>query len=1031
MTKSPATCFTLVAVSLLGGIARPPVSSAAEVDFERDIRPIFAEKCLLCHGPDDKKGGLRLTGLDFASKALESGHRGIVPGKPDESALVARIQSSDPDDIMPPPKKAEPLSSAEKAKLKQWIAEGAKWPKHWAYTDLVQPAPPAVKHAAGVKNPIDAFVLAELEKRQIAPSTEADDTTLIRRLYYDLIGLPPAPAEVDRYRALIATDREAGLSKLADDLLASVHFGERWGRHWLDKARFADSDGYEKDNHRPDAWRYRDWVIDAINRDLPFDRFTIEQFGGDLLEKAKPDQVLATAFNRQTLTNTEGGTDKEQWRVAAVMDRVETMGAVWMGLTLTCARCHTHKYDEVTQKEYYQLFAYFNNGDEVNTKVPESEAKWRQWEAAMVKYQKDLDTIRQRADAARRELGDRLLEWETRAQSWIAAGEAAKQPAYTPIAVDGFAAAKGVAFARDKDGSIVVGGENPLVDTYTVTGKLSPGTVHGLRLEVLPDPSLPDKGPGRAKGGNFVLSEIELSIAGYPRNPIILTGVQADFSQKQFDIAGAIDGLAKSKKENGTGWGVGGKAGQGHEAVFAFAEPVTIEKATAFTVKLTQNYGEQHTIGRFRLSALTTPTPLIIPGALKVTLKKPADQRTAEDSAALLAHFERLDAKSWPVVAELKAFEAKLPAKPELDVRVIGERSGDFRQTHVLRRGEFKEPLDPVTAGVLSTLPPVKHRGERGDRLDLARWLVSGKNPLTPRVVANEIWANLFGEGLVTTLNDFGVRGDRPSHPELLDWIAAEFVAKGWSRKKLIKTIVMSAAYRQSSAHRSDLIDIDPKNRLLARQNRFRVEGEIVRDISLAAAGLLSAKVGGPSVFPPIPPGVADVNYNSAFKWTLSPGEDKYRRGMYTYFKRTAPHPNLMTFDCPDSNVTTVQRGRSNTPLAALVTLNNEAFTEAAQSLSNRVWSEMQQGTIGDRDADAARLSHAFRLCVAREPEKAEIERLTALLETSRQWYRKNPEAAKQFAGTNPPKDLPIEEAAAWTATVRVLLNLDEFLTRS
>jgi hypothetical protein len=1024
MTKSPATFFA-VAVSLSWGIARPHLS--AEIDFEREIRPILAEKCLLCHGPDDKKGGLRLTGIEFAAQALKSGAKGIVPGKPDQSAVIARIHASDPDEVMPPPDQSKPLSDAEKSKLTQWIAEGANWPKHWAYTDLVQPEPAAVKRADWVKNPIDSFVLAELEKRGIEPSPEADDTTLIRRLYYDLIGVPPAPAEVDRYRALLAADRGAGLSRLADDLLASVHFGERWGRHWLDKARYADSDGYEKDNNRPDAWRYRDWVIDAINDDLPFDRFTIEQFAGDLLDEATPDQRLATAFNRQTLTNTEGGTDKEQWRVAAVMDRVETMGAVWMGLTLTCARCHTHKYDEITHHEYYQLFAYFNNGDETSTRVPESEAAWAKYELAMVAHQKELDALRAKTGAARAALADRLIDWEARALSWIAEAEAAGQPEFAPITVEGFAASKGVAFAREKDGSIVIGGESPDSATYTLTGKLPAGRVTGLRLEVLPDDSLGSRGPGRSKHGNFVLNGLSVSIKGYPRNPIILTGAEASYSQPEWAIGGALDGNVKPKKE-GTGWGVGGKAGQPHHAVFGFAEAVILDQPAEFTVQLIQNYGEQHTIGRLRLSALTTPTLLAVPTPLRHALKKPAAQRTPEEQADLARHFERLDPQTWPLLAQMEALEARLPQKPEIDVRVIGERSGDLRQTHVLRRGEFKEPTDAVAAGTLAVLPPVKHRGERGDRLDLARWLVSGENPLTPRVVANELWANLFGEGIVTTLNDFGVRGGRPSHPALLDWIAAEFVRNGWSRKKLIKTIVMSNTYRQSSAHRPELVDLDPKNHLLARQNRFRVEGEIVRDLSLAAAGLLSPKVGGPSVFPPIPPGVADVNYNSAFKWTVSPGEDRYRRGLYTFFKRTAPHPNLMTFDCPDSNVTTVQRSRSNTPLAALVTLNNESFTEAAQALSNRVWSEAQQGQIG---TDAERLTRAFRLCVAREPAGPELDRLTSLLETSRAWYGKNPEAAKQFAGANPPKNLPIEEAAAWTATVRVLLNLDEFLTRS
>ncbi|MCB1089613.1 MAG: DUF1553 domain-containing protein, partial [Verrucomicrobiae bacterium] len=359
---------------------------------------------------------------------------------------------------------------------------------------------------------------------------------------------------------------------------------------------------------------------------------------------------------------------------------------------------------------------------------------------------------------------------------------------------------------------------------------------------------------------------------------------------------------------------------------------------------------------------------------------------------------------------------------------ILKQRSGDLRTTHVLRRGEFKEPLATVVPGALSVLPPIQHRGERGDRLDLAKWLVSGQNPLTPRVIANEIWANLFGQGIVTTLNDFGVRGDRPTHPDLLDWLAAELVRNGWSRKKLIKTIVMSNAYRQSSDYRRDLEEVDPKNHLLARQGRFRVEAEIVRDVSLAAAGLLSPKVGGPSVFPPIPAGVADVNYNSAFKWNVSLGEDRYRRGMYTYFKRTAPHPNLMTFDCPDSNVTAVQRTRSNTPLAALITLNNETFAEAAQALSNRVWSETRQGKI---ETDAGRIDRAFRLCLAREPKAAEQARLLSLLETSRAWYRQNPDAATALAGSRLPEGVPADEGAAWVATLRVLLNLDEFLTRS
>lgn len=999
------------------------ISHGAEVDFEKDIRPILAEKCTLCHGPDDTKAGLRLTGIEHATKVLESGLRGIVPGEPEASEVMHRVRATDPDEIMPPPDKGEALTEEEAAKLEQWIADGAVWPKHWAYAGLSSPAVPTLTETHSGKSPVDAFVFDRLVKEGIAPSPEADDITLIRRLFYDLAGLPPTLEQLAAYRAAITDDRETGLARLADDLLASQAFGERWGRHWLDRARYADSDGFEKDNHRPDAWRYRDWVIDAINADMPFDQFTIEQFAGDLVENATPDQVLATAFHRQTLTNTEGGVDKEQWRVAAVMDRVETMGAVWMGLTLSCARCHTHKYDEITHAEYYQLFSYLNNGDETNAKVRESDEASARYEtslAAHVAAGKNLETT---LSAARTELTGRLGEWETRLAAWLAEAAAVSEPVFAPITVEGFAAPKGVQFALEQDRSVLVGGTNVPTATYTVTAKLPAGKISGLRLEVLPDPSLAKEGPGRAPHGNFVLNRVELSVKGYPRNPIFPGGVAADYSQEGWGVSGLLDDNARAGKD-GTGWAVGGGIGKAHHADIGFAEPVVITEPTEFTLQLVQNYGEQHTIGRFRLSAMTTPTKLIVPESVRVALATPDDQRTPDMRTAIQRHVERLDAKTWPLLAQHAAHAARRPVAPEMDVRVIAERRSDRRKTHIFKRGEFKELLDEVQPATLSVLPPIRHRGEQGDRLDLARWLVGGENPLPPRVIANDVWAQLFGTGLVPTPDDFGVRGDRPSHPELLEWLAGELLRNGWSRKSLIRTIVLSKTYRQASDHRPELLDRDPKNMLLARQNRFRVEAEIIRDLSLAASGLLSSKVGGPSVFPPIPAGVADVNYNSAFKWNLSEGEDRYRRGLYTYFKRTAPHPGLITFDCPDSNVTTLQRARSNTPLAALITLNSESFVETAQALARRVLAEK---SLAD---DTARIEHAFRLCLSREPVPAERDRLASLLEDSRAWYRDRAAEAAELAGEKLPAGLSANEAAAWTSTVRVLLNLDEFLTR-
>lgn len=1021
MGQAPASripVFAVVSAAVLSVYSL----EAAPVDFEKEVRPILAEKCTLCHGPDEAKGGLRLTGIEPATKVLESGQRGVVPGEPEHSEVIARVRSSDPDHQMPPPGKAAPLTSAEIATLERWIGEGAVWPKHWAFTGLRRPEPPRVNEAERSNHPVDAFVLSRLEAEGISPSPEADAVTLIRRLFYDLAGLPPTPEQVATYRMAIEADREKGLAKVADDLLARPAFGERWGRHWLDRARFADSDGYEKDNHRPDAWRYRDWVIDAINADMPFDQFTIEQFAGDLLDKPTPDQILATAFHRQTLTNTEGGTDKEQWRVAAVMDRVETMGSVWMGLTLTCARCHTHKYDEITHREYYELFAYFNNGDEVNARVPESPEAWAKYEGALSAHAEAGKAIETRLNKARDELEGRLGAWEKRLLERAAVKNPTEGSGLFHPAITGFAAPKGVKFSIEPDGSLLVGGENPPTATYTVSGKLPSGTYTGLRLEVLPDPSLGGQGPGRTKHGNFVLNQLEFSLKN-ELGAIPLGDAVADHSQEGWPVRGVLDLNNRPGKE-GTGWAVGGATGKPGHADFGFAEPVVLSKETDFTLQLIQHYGEQHTLGHFRLAALTEPTPLAVPQEVREILTKQESERGEEGRALFRGHVERIDAATRPVLAEWSRHSLRRPAAPEMDVRVVGERREERRATHVLHRGEFKEPKEAVEPATLSVLPPVKHRGTTGDRLDLARWLVGGENPLTPRVVANDLWTQLFGEGLVPTPEDFGVRGDRPTHPELLDWLAAELVAKGWSRKALIREIVLTKTYRRSSDHRPELLDLDPKNQLLARQNRFRVEAEIVRDLSLAAAGLLSAKVGGPSVFPPIPAGVADVNYNSAFKWKTSEGEDRYRRALYTYFKRTAPHPSLISFDCPDSNVTTVRRSRSNTPLAALITLNSESFVEAAQGLARRVLTEQRNGD------DTAKLLCAFHLCLAREPKDFERDRLASLLENSRAWYRSRDEEAKALAGRNLPEGVGAEETAAWIATVRVLLNLDEFLTR-
>ena len=1007
-------------------VAALPAVAADDIDFERDVRPILAEKCTLCHGPDDAKGGLRLTDLEKAGSELKSGHIAIVPGDPDASALIDRIYHDDPDEVMPPPDKAEPLTEAEKNTLRLWIASGADWPRHWAYEPLSQDAPPEVKNPPmPIRNPIDQFVLAKLAEKNITPSAEASPETLIRRLYYDLVGLPPETEAVEAFQKAWAMDPDKAYRAVVDELLASPRFGERWGRHWLDKARYADSDGYEKDNNRPNAWRYRDWVIDAINRDLPFDQFTIEQLAGDLLPDAGENQKLATAFHRQTLTNTEGGTDKEQWRVAAVMDRTETVGTVWMGLTVGCARCHTHKYDELTQSEYYQLFGYFNNGDETNTRVRRSAADWAKWEKDHAAHLAKLKAENKRLADATAAAVKRLPAWEKSVVDQLTAAEDISDPALFDLEIKETAPPKDVKLTRQKDGSWLVSGKNPPTATYTLIGELPAGTYSGLRLDVFADKSLPSNGPGRVDHGNFVLNHLRLSLAG---KQIAFGGARASHAQAGYPAQNALDGNIKEGKD-GTGWAVGPEYGKDHHAEFGFAAPVTLNKATKFSIQLVQTYGTSHTIGRFQVRALTQATDLIVPDGIRGLLSKAASERTIEETAQLKSYYTRQVApETRSIAAAIEKLKAATPAKPELNVRVVSQRTKDPRQTHILNRGEFKQPLDPVEPGTPAVLPAVKHRDKTGDRLDLARWLVSGENPLPPRVLVNQVWAYLFGAGIVPTMNDFGVRGDRPSHPHLLDWLAAEFIRLDWSRKDLIRTIVTSSTYRQSSNHRPELREIDPKNRLLARQNRFRVEAEIVRDLSLAAAGLLSDKIGGPSVFPPMPEGVANVNYNSAFKWKVSTDEDRYRRGLYTFFKRTAPHPTLMTFDCPDSNVTNVQRTRSNTPLAALVTLNNEVYREAAVGLAARVLKASPDAV------DVAKIDKAFEVTLTREPVADERQALLDLLDKSRVHYGTHPDdARKLLAGLPAAADtgIPEPELASWTATLRVLLNLDEFLTRS
>lgn len=1002
---------------VLGVLVISAFTLGAATDFNRHIKPIFAEHCYSCHGPEKHKGGLR---LDRKTDALQGSDSGavIVPHKSAESLVFQNVSGANPDSIMPP--KGDPLTAAQVALIKTWIDEGAPWPdettandagrnSHWAFQPPQRPELPSVKNKRWPRNAIDHFVLARLEPEKIKPSPEADRVTLIRRLSLDLLGLPPSPDQVRNFLKDKAPD---AYERLVDRLLASPHFGERWGRHWLDLARYADSDGYEKDSPRPYAYLYRDWVIEAINRDLPFDQFTIEQLAGDLLPHATKEQKIATGFHRQTLINKEGGVDQEEFRNKAVVDRVDTTGTVWLGLTVGCAECHTHKYDPITQREFYQFFAFFNNADEQDLSAPTPDelqkyhAAKKTWDAGQARLKKTYD------DYVRDSLPAKQAEWETNGKLDLAV--------WNVLEPESVKTGNGATLAAQADQSISASGMNPVTETYSVETTAPAAALTGFRVEVLPD----DEGkPGRTGHGNFVLSEFSVIIrpaSGSGARKVELKNATADFSQKNWDVEGAIDEDAK------TGWAVSPQNKQRHQAVFACAEPLQLAPGDKLIFTLDQQFGNQHTLACFRLSATAIPAPLkatLTDDLVAAAWNTSPDNRIAEQKAALATYFrDELDAEAKKLRQPIEEHAKKEPKFPETKAAILAEREKP-RETHIHVRGDFLRPGDKVEPATPALLHEFKSRAEMPDRLDLARWLMDEANPLTRRVTVNHVWKNLFGRGLVATVNDFGTRGETPSHPELLDWLATEFPRLNWSRKALIKLIVTSTTYQQSSRYRPELEERDPLNTLLARQSRLRLEAEIVRDAHLAASGLLSEKIGGPSVRPPLPADIAALGYANSVKWKESEGEDRFRRGMYIFFQRTVPYPMLMTFDAPDSNTACTRRERSNTPLQALTLWNDPVFFDCARALGKRVASE---ATLN------ARLKRAFELCLARSPSRAEFSRLRQLYEKQQQLTRETPESAPAILGlekkSEPPSDAV--EQASLVAAVRVILNLDEFITR-
>ncbi|MDX2037970.1 MAG: PSD1 and planctomycete cytochrome C domain-containing protein [Isosphaeraceae bacterium] len=1000
----------------------------SKIDYNRQVRPILSDKCFACHGPDsaERKAGLRLDLREAAIAELESGERAIVPGKVDESAILDRIAHEDPSMRMPPAKLGKPLTDTEKLTLRSWIEQGAEYRSHWAFTAPVRPPIPGAK-ANATTNPIDAFLQEKMIERGLEPAAEASREALIRRLTLDLTGLPPTPAEID---AFLSDRSPNAYERLVDRLLESPHYGERMALDWLDAARFADTHGYHIDSGR-DMTRWREWVINAFNRNVPFDRFTIEQIAGDLLPNPTLDQLVASGFNRNHMINFEGGAVAEEYLNAYIVDRVNTTSTVFLGLTVACTQCHDHKYDPLTQKEFYQFYAFFNNLPEKGLDGSRGNAE-PMIKAPSAEQTERLASVDARIAGLRRQLDDRstisdesLMEWERSLASNIVA--------WSPFVPKTARGKKRTKLAVADDGVIVADGANPATEVYVLEGQVDTAGLSGLRVEFLPDSRQAGNGPGRSVNGNVVLTDVRVSIDGEPVKP---TRASADFAQEGFPIEKAIDA------DPASGWAIHPRVGEARIAAFAFEKPVAPKKSRKLSVELAfESQFASHQPGRFRVSLTRASDPLgrnSLPAEVAAAIAIDRDKRDASMRETIAKYYRaNIDPAGKALSAELAALASEREAvERSIPTAMVMKELASPRDTFMLTRGQYDKKSDKVTADVWAVLPPLPEGAPR-NRLTLARWLVDPKHPLTARVTVNRLWQSFFGTGIVRTTEDFGSQGEPPSHPELLDWLASEFVAPergaAWDVKRFVKLLVMSEAYRRSSVVTPDGLAKDPENRLLARGARYRLPAEFIRDQALAVSGLLDPRIGGKSVSPYQPAGLWEelMSRSDGANWTAqvyqqSSGRDLYRRTMYTFWKRTCPPPTLLTFDAPDRETCTVRRARTNTPLQALILLNDPTYVEASRHLAERLVRE------GGK-TDAERAAFGFRLVTGRVPTAEESAILIDVLSRERASFHKDPErAAKLLRVGESAHDTTLDprELAAWSAFSGVLLNLDETVTK-
>ncbi len=1044
----------VILIALMAGVRQWAPSSSAtakafrqsKVDFAREIEPIFRTSCYGCHGPNRQMAGLR---LDSKNAALA---KVIVAGKAAESSLYQRIAGIGDQARMP--MKGEALRPDQIAVIKAWIDQGAEWPegaqsaikKHWAYVKPERPALPEVKNKDWVRTPVDRFILARLEKEGLAPSPEADRETMLRRLSLDLTGLPPTVAEADAF----LNDRSPNAyEKQVERLLASPHYGERWGRHWLDAARYADSDGFEKDKQRW-VWFYRDWVINALNADKPYDQFIIEQIAGDLLPpkpdpKATQDQIVATGFLRNSMINEEGGVDPEQFRMEAMFDRMDAIGKSILGVTIQCAQCHNHKFDPLKQEEYYRLFAFLNNSSEgsVTVYTPEEQLK----RANIFSRVREIDaSLREKAP----DWQNRMVEWEAKVTK--------DQPEWIVVKPDVDDISNGgQKYLPMMDGSLLAQGYAPTKHRVKMSVKVDLRNITAFRLELLTDSNLPMGGPGRSTRGTGALTEFEVEAApaGDPKKitKIKIVRATADYNQPERELEPMFDDRSKRRRVTGpidfamdgkdeTAWGIDAGPGlrnQPRKAVFIAEKPISNEGGTILTFYLKQNHGgwnsddnQSNNLGRMRLSIAAAPDAVAdpLPAGTREILSIPRERRTQAQIQTVFSYWRTTVAE---FDAENKQIAELWREHPEGSSQLVLREREDARATSLLKRGDFLKPERAVTPGVPAFLHPLP-TGVEPNRLTFAKWLVDRDSPTTARSMVNRIWQSYFGAGLVATPEDFGMQCEPPSHPELLDWLSVEFMephsSHAWSLKHIHRLIVNSSAYRQSSKVAPRLLERDPFNRLVARGPRLRVEAELVRDVALSVSGLLNPKVGGPSVFPPAPDFLflPPASYGPK-PWDESKGADRYRRAIYTFRYRSSPYPALQAFDAPNGDFSCIRRARSNTPLQALTTLNETIFLEAARALALKTAKE-------GGATDASRLEFAFRSVLARKPTQQESAELAGLLNRQRERFAAGELNSWNLATNDPdkpfalPKGVRMDDMAAWTAVARVLLNLDETITK-